>query len=111
MNLDLTITLGTLIQTAAIVGGGLIALGVLRATVATTKAQVDATNKDVKERFEAIHGEIKKIGDILIGMARFDEKLSNLDKRVTTHGRKIDDLSRGEGFIRSHRQSVDGEYE
>lgn len=28
------------------------------------------------------------MGDILIGMARFDERITNLDKRVTSQGRK-----------------------
>jgi uncharacterized coiled-coil protein SlyX len=50
------------------------------------------------------------MGDILIGMARFDERITNLDKRVTSQGRKIDELSRGLGFVRGHRASVDGEY-
>jgi hypothetical protein len=52
-----------------------------------------------------------KLGEILVGMVRFDERLANLDRRVTTQGRQIDELRRGEGFIRSsHRQAVDGEY-
>ena len=48
-----------------------------------------------------IQTELKKMGDILIGVARFDERITNLDKRVTSQGRKIDDLSRGEGFVRA----------
>lgn len=111
VNVDLTITLGTMIQTGILVIGGVAALVTMRNTVASLKIEADATKEDTKERFEAIHDELKKMGDILIGMARFDERINNLDKRVTSQGRQIDELRHGEGFIRGHRISVDGEYE
>lgn len=110
VNFDLTITLGTIIETAILGVGGIAALVTLRNTVETLKADAEASKRDVKDQFAGIQTEIKKMGAILIELARFDEKLMNLDKRVTTHGRKIDDLSRGDGFVRSHRASIDGEY-
>ena len=110
VNLDLTITLGTIIETAVLGGGGIAAIVTLRNTVASLNEKFASSKLETEKQFAGIQSELKKMGDILIGMARFDEKLINLDKRVTAQGRKIDDLSRGEGFIRGHRNSIDGEY-
>ena len=110
VNFDLTITLGTIIETAVLGCGGVAALVTLRNTVASLKTEAAAAKKDTKDRFDGIQTELKKMGDILIGVARFDERITNLDKRVTSQARKIDDLSRGEGFVRGDRASVDGEY-
>jgi hypothetical protein len=110
VNFDLTVTLGTLIETSVLVAGGVAAFITLRGTVASLKESATATKTETKEQFASVQLELKKLGDILIGQARFDEKLTNLDKRVTTHGRRIDELSRGVGFIRSSRATVDGEY-
>lgn len=110
VNFDLTITLGTILETAVLGGGGIAALVTLRNTVASLKIDAQASKQDTKDQFAGIQNELKKMGAILIEMARFDEKLMNLDKRVTSHGRKIDELSHGEGFVRGHRASIDGEY-
>lgn len=111
INFDLTITLGTIIETAVLGGGGVAALVTLRNTVASLKIDAQQTKQDTKDQFAGIQSELKKMGEILIGMARFDEKLTSLDHRVTTHGRKLDDLSRGVGFVQQRqRPSVDGEY-
>lgn len=108
---DLTITLGTIIETAVLGGGGVAALVTLRNTVASLKADAKQSKQDIKDQFTGIQNELRKMGEILIEMARFDEKLSSLDARVTTHGRKIDELSRGVGFVQQRqRPSVDGEY-
>lgn len=129
VNFDLTITLGTLVETGVIIIGGVVTFVTLRSTVDHLKAGLATFRKDTKDQFEAVNVkiatskqetkeqfdgiqvELKKLGEILIGMARFEERISNLDKRVTSQGRQIDELRRGEGFIRGgHRASVDGEY-
>lgn len=122
VTLDLTITLGTIIQTSLIGSGGVAAIVTLRNTVATLKTEMENSKKEAKEQFEGmqlstgrqfdgIQSELRKMGEILIGMARFDERLSSLDKRVTSQGRQIDELRRGEGFIRGgQRAAIDGEY-
>ncbi len=110
VNFDLTITLGTIIETAVLGGGGVAALVTLRNTVTGLNERLTNSKTETKEQFAAVQSELKKMGEILIGMARFEEKITNLDKRVTSHGRKIDDLSRGDGFVRGHRASIDGEY-
>lgn len=111
VNIDLTVTLGTIIQTGVLVAGGIAALVTMRNTVASLKVDAEAAKRDNKEQFNNIQTELKKMGDILINMARFDERITNLDKRVTSQGRQIDELRHGEGFVRGHRVSVDGEYE
>jgi hypothetical protein len=107
---DLTVTLGTIIETVVLGGGGIAALVTLRNTVTSLNEKFAASKQESKDQFLGIQNELKKMGEILIGMARFDERLTSLDNRVTTHSRKIDDLSRGVGFVRSHRESIDGEY-
>jgi hypothetical protein len=118
---DLTIGLGTIIETAVLAGGGIATLVTLRNTVTTLKTDMASSKKETKEQFDGmqtatkaqfdgIQSELKKMGDILIGMARFDERLLNLDKRLTSQGRQIDELRRGEGWITSRRSTVEGEY-
>lgn len=110
VNIDLTVTLGTIIQTGILVVGGVAALVTMRNTVASLKVDADAAKKDNKEQFSNIQTELKKMGDILISMARFDERITNLDKRITSQGRQIDELRHGQGFVRGQRTSIDGEY-
>ena len=110
IGVDLTITLNTIIETVVLGGGGIATIVTLRNTVRTLKEQMDDSKKESREQFAGIQSELKKMGDILVGMARFDERLANLDKRVTAHGRQIDELRHGDGFVRGHRSSNDGEY-
>lgn len=107
--IDYTWNIGVIVQISVLVLGGWATLVTLRNTVATIKTEMAATKIENDKRFDGIQSELKKLGDILINMARFDEKLSSLDQRVTTHGRKIDDLSRGNGFVQGTR-GVDHEY-
>ena len=99
MVIDYTITIGNIIEVSSIVGGGFTVFLTLKNNVATLKDDVLAMQQEVKE-----------LGKVLIGMARVDEKLANMDKRVTAHGREIEDLRRGSGFITGRRSSIDGEY-
>lgn len=96
--IEQTITIGNIIEIAVIAVGGISVFITLRNTVANIKADVDS-----------LQVEIKKLGEILVSLARYDERLVSLDKRVTAQGRRIDELSHGEGFVRG-RVSVDGEY-
>lgn len=96
--IEQTITIGNIIEIAVIAVGGVSVFITLRNTVANIKADVDS-----------LQVEIKKLGEILVNLARFDERITSLDKRVTAQGRRIDDLSHGDGFVRP-RSGVDGEY-
>ncbi|KGT75780.1 hypothetical protein MA20_31780 [Bradyrhizobium japonicum] len=113
VNFDLTINLGTILEIGVLLVGGVTTLTTLRNTVKTIKDDQKSFKAETKGQFDGIQAELKKLGDVLIGMARFDERITNLDKRVTAHGRQIDDMRRGRGFIRGaedERQTVDGEY-
>jgi len=97
--IEQTITIGNIIEIFVIGAGGIGVFFTMKTTVSNIKSEV-----------AGMQVEIKKLSEILIGMARFDEKLTNLDRRVTAQGRRIDELSHGEGFVRGLRSSVDGEY-
>jgi hypothetical protein len=107
---DLTITLSAIVEVVIFGGGGIATLVTLRNAVASLKENQAETKKETKLQFDSVQLELKKLGEVLIGMARFDEKLTNLDKRVTTQGRKIDELARGNGYVQGKRDSIDGEY-
>lgn len=107
--IDYTWNIGNITQIVVLLVGGLVTLITLRNTVATIKTDMETTKKENDKRFDGIQNELRKMGDILIGMARFDEKLANLDKRVTVHDNKIDELQHGDGFVRGAR-GIDREY-
>jgi hypothetical protein len=111
MVIDFTWNIGAIVQIAVLIGGGIMTLAILKNTVATIKTDIVATKVENDKRFDSIQSELKTIGEILVSMARFDEKLSSLDQRVTSHGRRIDELSHGDGFVRGKfNRSVDAEY-
>lgn len=93
-----SITIGNIIEILVIGGGGISVFSAMRTTVRNVNVKVDE-----------MQTEIKKLGEILIGQARFEEKLTNLERRVSVHDRRIDELAHGEGFIRG-RQGIDREY-
>lgn len=110
-----------IVQIALVCIGGCVALITLRNTIRGFKDSMAAANsasekqfasiqQSSKEQFASVQAELKELGKILIDQARFDEKLTSLDKRVTSQGRKIDELAHGNGFVRGLRPSIDGEY-
>src|SRR4051794_34724652 len=90
-SIDYTITLGNIVEVASILGGGLLVLIKLNNNVVSLKTDV-----------AGMQTEIKKIGDVLINMARFDEKLSSIDKRLEGYDGAIKDLRYGYGFVRGN---------
>lgn len=97
---DYTISIGNIIEIGSIIGGGFAVFLTLKNNVATLKEDVTTMQQ-----------EVKKLGEVLISMARYEEKLQNLDRRVTVHDNKIDELQHGDGFVRNRRpHGVDGEY-
>lgn len=89
MNIDYTITIGNIVEIAAIVGGGFLFLLSLKNTVG-----------NLKEDVVGMQDEIKKIGQVLIQMAVTTTRLDN-------HDREISDLKHGRGFI---RDAIEREY-
>lgn len=89
MVIDYTITIGNIVEIAAIVGGGFLFLLSLKNTVG-----------NLKEDVVGLQNEIEKIGQVLIQMAVTTTRLDN-------HDREISDLKHGRGFI---RESIEREY-
>jgi exosome complex RNA-binding protein Csl4 len=96
--IEQTITWGNIIEISVIAAGGISVFATMRTTVRNISVKVDG-----------MQTEIKKLGDILIGQARADERHNALEKRVSSVERKTEELSHGDGFVRG-RQGIDREY-
>jgi len=83
-----SITWGNIIEVLVISGGGISVFSALRSTV-----------KNINTKVDGIQTEIKKLSEILIAQARFDERLTSIEQRVTVHDRKIDELAHGDGYV------------
>ena len=92
MVIDYTITVGNLVEIAAIIGGGLMVMITLRGDVANMKAEVGA-----------IQVEIKKIGDVLITQADQNRRILHLEEDVR-------EMRHGHGFVRCAPGGIDREY-
>jgi hypothetical protein len=79
MTIDFTWNISVIVQIAVLVVGGIVTLAVLKNAVTTIKTEMASTKITNDKKFDGIHDELKKMGEILIGMARFDERLSSLD--------------------------------
>ena len=86
--IEQSITIGNIIEILVIAGGGISVFATMRTTVGAINTKVDEIQK-----------EVKKLGDILIQQARIEERVTNLDRRVTLQDTLIDGLRRGEGRI------------
>jgi hypothetical protein len=99
---DFTITLGSMIETAVILGGGIAALATLKTTVVALKGEVKDSKNETKEQIAAIQIEIKKIGDVLINQADQNRRIIHLEDDVR-------ELRHGRGFVQG-QAGVDHEY-
>lgn len=99
---DLTINLVSIVQTLVILGGGLLAIGAMRATVSAMKIEIESGKTETRESMQGLQHEIKKIGEILINQADQNRRIIHLEEDVR-------ELRHGEGFVRGPR-GVDREY-
>lgn len=101
---DPSISLGAVIQTVIVLGGGLMALGAMRANVSALAVKMERSGTEAKETikaiqaesrhsFEGVQEEIKKIGSILINQADQNRRIIHLEDDVR-------ELRHGEGFVR-----------
>ena len=91
--IDYTISIGNIIEIAAIIGGGFTALITLRSTV-----------NNLKEDMTAMKTEIKKVGEVLVKMAVTQTRLDNVEQDIR-------DMKHGRGFIQQRSDGgVNGEY-
>lgn len=81
MVFDATISLGTLIQTIVIVGGGI-------AVFWQMKGKVDNMATEIVD----IKTDLKELNKVIVKMAVADNRLNNLEEDIR-------DLKRGKGFI------------
>jgi hypothetical protein len=101
--LDLSITLGNIIEIGVICGGGISALAVMRNSVRNLKEELAGMKQDTKDQFAGIESEIKKIGDVLINQADQNRRIIHLEEDVR-------DLRHGRGFVRGP-EGIDREYQ
>jgi hypothetical protein len=87
-----------------VVGGGL-ALKHLGQTSAKTAATLEAQNTTMRELKE----DIKALNEVVTTVAVQSQRLDQFSERMNTLDRHIDELRRGEGYIRGPR-GVDKEY-
>jgi cell division protein FtsB len=90
--------LGIVLQTVIFLLGG---YAMLLRTNATTEA--------LKDEIKGMNEELKQLKDVVVTQAVQTNRLDNLSAQVTTIQRNVEDLRRGNGFVRG-RQGVDGEY-
>lgn len=105
MIIDYTISVGNLIQIAAIIGGGVLVLITLKNDVKSLKD--GATN--LKGDLQQMQAEIKKLGDILIKLADLRGEIRVLDTRLTAAEQDVRELQHGRGFVQGPR-GVDREF-
>ncbi len=105
MIIDYTISVGNLIQIAAIIGGGLLVLITLRNDVKSLKDGA----KNLKGDLQQMQAEIKKLGDILVNLADIRGEIRVLDTRITSAEQDIREMRHGQGFVQGPR-GIDREF-
>jgi hypothetical protein len=90
--LDATVSLGSIL-TMLTVGGGLIA------TFVTMRTNVMALNVQMA----GLDNEIKKISDVLVSIARQEERMTAMDQRMTTQASQIIEIRATQGRLEGGR--------
>jgi hypothetical protein len=79
MDQFLTVNIGQILQTLIIVITGFIALGAMRNEI-----------RNQGERLKNVDVEIAKLRDVMVVLARQDERLTAMDQRMLSQGRRLD---------------------
>lgn len=69
----------------------------------------DISNKNMSHQMSAMQKELEKLANVIIQQAVQTTKLDNLTELYMRLNRTVEDLRRGNGFVRGHK-GVDGEY-
>lgn len=99
MTFDPSVTLGAILNAAVLL------IGFVGAFV-RIGGRIDL----LSQRLEAVEKKIDTAADHDKRVSILEERVTNHVKMLTTAQRDISDMRRGEGFITSHRKSIDGEY-
>jgi hypothetical protein len=70
----------------------------------------DWSNKNLEARMVAMQEELKKLAQVIIQQAVQTKEIENLHSQLTMLQRTVEDLRRGNGFVRG-RGGVNGEYD
>ena len=98
MVLDYTITIGNLIETGSIIGGGILALMQMSTKISVLHVDFDGVKEDIVD----MKVEIKKVNDILVRMNAADLRIGRAEEDIR-------ELRHGSGFVQG-RKGVDREY-
>jgi len=82
---DPTVTLGSILEALALSIGGLSVIVSMRWQIRT----ISYKQSDLDVQLHGIKQEIKKIGEVLISVARFDERLTSHDLRLNELSKRM----------------------
>jgi hypothetical protein len=69
----------------------------------------DSSNKNLKAEVISMRDELKKLAAVIVQQAVQTEQIDNLRTQVTLLQRTVEDMRRGNGWVKG-RTGVDGEY-
>ncbi len=97
--------------------GAVISIGMVAAAIIGGWYKFGGRLDMIEYRVKAVEDTMTKIGEVLKTIAETNTKLAVMDQRhlaceesVAVLQKELSSLRRGEGWIRSHRESVNGEY-
>src|SRR5947209_8114401 len=99
MTFDPSITLGAILNAGVLLVGFVVAF-----------ARIGGRIDLLALRMEAVEETLKDSRDIEKRLTINEERITNHGRTLTTLQQDVSDMRRGEGFITSHRKSIDGEY-
>lgn len=89
MIIDWSINLGNMLTICSFLVGGLYFVWAIKADTRVLAVRLDGVDK----QFINVQDELKKMGEVLIAVARQDARLNAMDERLATQGKRLDDLS------------------
>lgn len=69
------------------------------------------SNKRLESEVVDMKDELKKLAQVVITQAVQKTEIDNLQQQMVMLQRNIEDLRRGNGYVRGNRGGVDGEYD
>jgi len=99
MTFDPTISIGAILNAAVLLVGFVVAF-----------TRIGGRIDLLALRLKAVEEALKDTRDFEKRLAINEERITNHGKSIATIQQDVSDLRRGEGFIASHRKSIDGEY-
>lgn len=91
--------------------GGVIQTAIFLAGVYGMILKNDSSNKTLMTEVGNMREELKKLAQVITTQAVQTKEIENLHSQITMLQRTVEDLRRGNGFVRGRRVGVDGEYE